>query len=146
MDTPDATVDIDAEPAEVWESLTDPDGVEAWLGTDSRLDPIEGSDLAVTDPETATTRRGLVDHVDPHRRLVYTWWPDDPTDPTPATTVDIRLLPLHPGTRVIVTERPSVSATARVGAVSSAAGAWRWRLAALELRGVGVSVATIARR
>ena len=142
MDAPDATLDLDADPDVVWDALTDSEGVDGWLGAGSHLAPTEGSDLLVADTETATTRRGVVEHVEPHRRLVYTWWPDD-DDGSSATTVDIRLRPLHPGTRVTVVERPAapdavlMDSHARAG-VASGLVHWDWRLAAVEL--------TVARR
>lgn len=135
MDSPDATIDLDADPDVVWDALTDADGVDAWLGEGSRLDPTEGSHIWVADTESATSRRGRVDHVEPRRRLVYTWWPDD-DDGSSATTVDIRLLPLDPGTRVTVVERPAVTVTMLSQAHAADAlrlHHWAWRLAAVEM-------------
>lgn len=131
MDAPDAAIDLDADPDLVWDALTDPGGVEAWLGADSHLAPTEGAELDVADIETATPRRGRVDHLEPHRRLTFTWWPEDPIGP--ATTVDIRLLPLNPGTRVTVTERPTAPGTATASTVRTGRHHWAWRLAAVEL-------------
>ena len=38
-----------ADPDEVWEVLTSPEGVEGWLGEGSTLPPAEGADLDVAD-------------------------------------------------------------------------------------------------
>ncbi|MDY7105187.1 MAG: SRPBCC domain-containing protein [Actinomycetota bacterium] len=138
-------VDLDASIERVWEALTEPEALAEWMGGPSELDARPGGGGRVTDAETATVRRVLVTESDPGRRLAFTWWPDDDGDGV-ASEVRFDLTPSGGGTRLTVTERPlvapsgiTVSASAATprptpGWCSSAAGAWTWRLAALELR------------
>jgi uncharacterized protein YndB with AHSA1/START domain len=123
------TADVD----EVWEVLTDPEGVESWLGEGSRLTPVEGADLDVADVETGIRRHGRVETVEPRRRLGFVWWPadDDGSDGTTATRVDIVLVPDGDTTHLAIRETP----VARPGAVvaSVQASTWAWRTAGAEL-------------
>jgi uncharacterized protein YndB with AHSA1/START domain len=124
------TADLDAPPDQVWEALTDGDGVEAWLGEGSTIEVIDGGTLDASDPETGIIRRGRIDEVEPERRLAYTWWPTD--DPHQRSTVTIELIPTGAGTRLVITERPMApTASARVDQGRTA---WVWRAASLELR------------
>lgn len=121
--------DLPASPDEVWEVVSSPDGVEAWLGEGSTLPPVEGADLDVADTETGTRRRGRVESVEPGHRLGYVWWPADDEEggDGAATRVEIQLVPHGPGTRLTVTETPV--AAPPVGGSA----AWAWRMASVEL-------------
>jgi uncharacterized protein YndB with AHSA1/START domain len=121
-DRHETTVDLDDPPAAVWDALTDPPGVEAWLGEGSTLVPVEGTPIDVADTETGTRRHGKVDEVEPERRLVFTWWPADGDSVDSRSTVTIHLTPNGFGTRLVVTEQ-------RLAAQA----AWRWRIASVEL-------------
>lgn len=136
---PDATVvtrsvEIDAEPAEVWRAVVDPAERSLWLD----------------DPD-ALSRRVRVDETVPGERQVWTWW--HPGDEGGASTVAVVLQPgAGGGTRVVVTESLPVApihADARLRAGGPAAArrgpSWlrctvdRWdgRLLGLELLFVG---------
>lgn len=107
------TIDIEAEPDDVWELIVDDDERSAWFGGPSTLEPVPGGSGAFTEPD-GTRRSAVVEEVDPGRRLRWSWWPDD--DPGDAATVDIDLMPVTPerpgapaiGTRVTVTETPRI--------------------------------------
>jgi uncharacterized protein YndB with AHSA1/START domain len=73
-DNSNQTVVIDATPEEVWEELVD----GAWLDDD---------------------REQFVETVEEHRRMVW-WWGSDEG----FSRVEVELVPLVSGTRVIVTE------------------------------------------
>jgi uncharacterized protein YndB with AHSA1/START domain len=93
------TVDLPAEPDEVWEALTDDDARQAWFGDDADLEAL---------------RAARIDDADPGRRLAWTWWPEG-NDGDPST-VQITLVPVPGGTRLTVIEAfASATTTARLG-------------------------------
>jgi uncharacterized protein YndB with AHSA1/START domain len=83
------TVDLPADADDVWEEVVD----GAWLGADE-LDACPGG--RVLGPE----RQGVVEDVDPGRRLTFWWTGDD----APPSFVEITLEPIDDGTRVTVRE------------------------------------------
>jgi len=132
---------LDDAPDDVWDALTSPDGVEAWLGEGSRLSPVEGADLDVADVETGVRKVGRVDTVEPARRLGFVWWPvcrEDDAGAAEPSRVVIELVPHGDGTHLTITESPiDVSMRARgIGGASACAarGSWAWRAAAVEVR------------
>ena len=132
MDMPLTETELDASPDEVWEVLTDPEGVESWLGEGSTLEPVPGGNLDVADTETGVPKRGRVEHVEHSRRLTFTWWPADDESGEAgdaASTVNIELIPSGAGTRLTVTERPLTS----LGTADTSAAAWSWRIVDVEL-------------
>jgi uncharacterized protein YndB with AHSA1/START domain len=86
------SIEVDADPADVWRSVTDPAERALWLD----------------DPD-ALARHVRVDESAPGQRLVWTWW--HPGDEGDASTVSVVLRPADGGgTRVVVTESlPSAS-------------------------------------
>ena len=129
------TTTFDASPEEVWEALTDPEGVAAWLGDDAVLEPREGGRIEGPDPESGVPRTGTVEEVEPARRLGYTWAPADPDSDLPTSAVTIELLPTGAGTRLVVTERPlTAMASATVGTWAAGTQAtWSWRVASVHV-------------
>ena len=101
--TPETAVErsteIDAEVGEVWEVLTDPDGLGRWLGTEVDLDLRPGGTGHVVDPD-GSVRQVLVTDVEESSRVAWHWWADD----GPLTSVEITLTPIPTGTRVDVHE------------------------------------------
>jgi uncharacterized protein YndB with AHSA1/START domain len=80
------TVEVGADPDDVWRAVTDPAERSLWLD----------------DPD-ALARRVRVDESSPGHRLVWTWW--HPGDEGQASTVSVVLRPTDGGgTRVVVTE------------------------------------------
>lgn len=102
------SIEIAADPDEVWRTVIDDDERSQWWGGPSELTPDAGSSAAFTDPD-GTTRRGIVDAVEPGRHLAWTWW-DERGD---ASRVTIDVSPSPAGTRLDVVEtllRPTASA------------------------------------
>jgi uncharacterized protein YndB with AHSA1/START domain len=74
-------ITIPGEPDEVWDALTDPDLLAEWFGRDGHA-VVEESDWA--------------------QRLVLWMWDED----EPGSRVELKLVAVPNGTRVIVTEAP----------------------------------------
>ncbi len=107
-------VSIAAPPADVWEALADPAVLSAWFGADAELEPRTGAPLRFRFPD-GSERRGLVEDVEPGRRLTWRWRELHGAGLDlvvgPPSTVTIELEPEGDGTRVRATEagRPEVS-------------------------------------
>ena len=88
---------LEAEPAEVWRALTDPDEL-GWLGEDASISPEPGGaiDLGVD----GEPRTGWVEEVEPERRLTV-WWAAPGEE---STRVSFELLPTEGGTLLRVVE------------------------------------------
>jgi uncharacterized protein YndB with AHSA1/START domain len=92
------TVDLPAEPDEVWEALTDDEALEAWFGDEDEL---------------AARRAARVDHSDPGRSLTWTWQPGG--EDGDESTVSITLIPMPDGgTRLTVIESSPAVVSARL--------------------------------
>ena len=97
------TVTVPAGPDRVWEALTDPDEMEAWLG--GRLDWAleEGAGLRFEGGD-GEHKEGRVEQVEPMRALRFRWW-DTGTDAAPLESeVQYVLEPDDDGTRLTVRE------------------------------------------
>lgn len=100
-----------APPADVWEAVTTPRLVGAWLGDVIELVPKSGGRVMVRAAD-GSTLRGLVEVAEPGRRLVLRWRRWDPlgsgtpgrTSVGPATRVVFDLEPTDTGTLLTVTE------------------------------------------
>jgi uncharacterized protein YndB with AHSA1/START domain len=66
------TIHLEADPAEVWEALTDQDLLSEWLAPEVELDPREGGEL-VCRFEDGEERRGQVALVEEAERLAFHW-------------------------------------------------------------------------
>lgn len=121
---------------EVWDLLTRPDDLAAWLGDDVVLHPTPGAAGHVVERD-GTTRSLTVDEVEDGRRLSWRWWPDGDGSGA-ASRVEITLSPTGDGTlvRVIEQQLPGAPTTGAgpVARASAAAGAaWSHRLLHLEV-------------
>jgi uncharacterized protein YndB with AHSA1/START domain len=99
-------ITLDAPLERVWEAVTGPDHLEAWLGGEVELDARPGAPITVRWPDGSTSR-GLIERVDPPRRLTFRWrrisgagLSLDVGDPT---RVEFVLEPADDGLRTIVT-------------------------------------------
>jgi uncharacterized protein YndB with AHSA1/START domain len=101
-------IEVDASPAEVWESLADPGRRGEWLDADVEIDlrPAGGGTFRFAGGET---RRARVVDVDPGRRISFAWWPVAPVVGRP-TLVTITVEPCEVGSRLRVREAPSARA------------------------------------
>ncbi len=115
---------------DVWHALTDPGALGDWFGADVDLDLQPGGDAQFDAP--GDRRRGVVEEVEPGRRLSFTWWPvgpdDDSRDPDRASRVGFTLEPVPSGTLLTVVEE-SLAGTASLQPQASAA--WGRRCTAL---------------
>jgi uncharacterized protein YndB with AHSA1/START domain len=129
MEPIERQVTLPAELNEVWELLTRPDDLRAWLGDDVILDPTPGAAGRVIERD-GTERRLVVEEADAGRRLSWRWWTDD-EGPDTASRVEITLSPTDDGTLLRIVEQPLPGATAGV-AQAHAGEAWSHRLLHLE--------------
>lgn len=97
-----SAIEISASPATVFEYLTTPAGMTAWMGQHADLDPRPDGTFAVDVAGHAVRGRYL--HVEPHTRVVVSWGVAGSPDLPPGTsTVEFRLTPTTGGTRVDLT-------------------------------------------
>jgi uncharacterized protein YndB with AHSA1/START domain len=129
MEPIERQVTLPADLDEVWELLTRPDDLGAWLGDDVVLDPTPGAAGRVTERD-GTERWLVVEEADPGRRLAWRWWTGE-AGADGASRVEITLSPTDDGTVLRVVERPLPGGTAIV-ARSSTGAAWSHRLLHLE--------------
>jgi uncharacterized protein YndB with AHSA1/START domain len=107
---------ISGSPAEVWAALTDPGQLSSWFGAEVEIDARPGGPVRFRWPD-GIERRGLVETVDPPRRLVFRWRElralGTSFVPGEATTVAFDLEPTEDGgTRLVVTESVGLFAEA----------------------------------
>jgi uncharacterized protein YndB with AHSA1/START domain len=97
---------IPAPVEEVWEAISGPEGLGAWLGGEVEADPTPGGALKVTDG--GESREGFFEEVDLAERRVSFWWRREGED---ATRVEFELEEDGPeATRMrIVESRPLVA-------------------------------------
>ncbi len=97
MDLPEVkrSVEIEAEPDEVWERVVDGDLSEEWLGV--TVEPRVGGNVRVPDKEMI----GTVEEIVPEESITWSWREVD-GDPSQVT---IKIEPTEHGSRVTVTER-----------------------------------------
>jgi len=86
---------LPVDPQRAWELITDPAELEGWLADEVALDPEPGGEVCV-EWESGERREGIVEEVEPERRLVFQW-----ADSRVVWTLD----PVPGGTRFVVVER-----------------------------------------
>lgn len=93
--------DLDADPATVWEAISEPDRLGQWLDAAVDVDISEGSEGTIVFGDGEEPAVVLVETVEEGERLVFRWAStvDAPTE------VSIELEPITTGTRVRVIER-----------------------------------------
>lgn len=89
------TVEVAADPEEVWERIVDGVMSEEWLGV--AVDPRKGGSVRVPGEDMI----GTVEEVEPGRSITWSWRQPD-GDPSQVTIV---IEPADGGSRVTVTER-----------------------------------------
>jgi uncharacterized protein YndB with AHSA1/START domain len=107
---------IPAPREEVWRAMTSFDLLSAWLGESVELEPKVGGAVIVREPD-GSMRRGLVEHVEPERALVFRWRWIAGVGPSlevgQATRVVFCLEDDGRGTRLSVREEPALLVSAR---------------------------------
>ena len=129
------SVDLDADLADVWRALTDPDALAGWLGADVHLDLRPGGTGVVRDPD-GSTREVLVTDVDEPNRIAWHWW----HEAGHLSRVEITVAPTATGTRVRVVEvldTTTLTPPTSIRAKATSGG----RTMAFELAGASASVA-----
>jgi uncharacterized protein YndB with AHSA1/START domain len=96
-------VDLEANPAQVWEAISDPERLREWLAEDVAFEPEPGAPASFT--VDGARRTGWVEEVCPPdesgcARLAFWWQEGD----EPTSRVIIELEPLGSGTRLRVEE------------------------------------------
>lgn len=102
----DQTIDIDAEPIDVYEHFVDPARFTAWMAPHAELDPRPGGTIRWTHHNGDSCEGHYVELV-PARRIVFTYGWDRPDVEIPpgSTTVEITLAPTSTGTRLRLVHR-----------------------------------------
>ena len=125
-------MDLDAPVGDVWDAITDPAALAAWLGAEVELDiAVAGTGRAVD--HDGTVREILVTDVEPGHRLAWHWWSDDGE----LSSVELTLEPLVDATRVRVVEvlLPTDGGSLRASAsVASCSWAMAFRALAGQVR------------
>ena len=97
-----SSIEIAASPGTVFEYLTTPAGMTAWMGQYADLDPQPGGTFAVD--IAGYPIRGRYLHVEPPARVVVSWgMAGSEALPAGASTVEFRLTAVDGGTRVDLT-------------------------------------------
>jgi uncharacterized protein YndB with AHSA1/START domain len=98
---------IEAPPGDVWRFMVDPAALSAWFGADAWLEPSPDGRVRFRFAD-GSERRGVVEEVEPGRRLTWRWREMRGTGFGSAigepTTVTIELEPAASGTLVRITE------------------------------------------
>jgi uncharacterized protein YndB with AHSA1/START domain len=114
---------LDAPADEVWEALTDERLLGEWLADQAELEPVPGGRASFRFAD-GSEREGTVLRVEEERELAFTWARPGEQE----TEVELTLVPLVSGTRLVVVERASAATPTAL-----AASAWGARLSALQL-------------
>lgn len=93
--------DFNASPDELWQLLTDPAELTAWLRADVDLEPRAGGAITLRFANSNTTIRGRVVRCTAPAVLEYTWRRDN--EPESLVCFELRPAPANTGTRLIVT-------------------------------------------
>jgi uncharacterized protein YndB with AHSA1/START domain len=95
------TIDIDADPATVYEHFVDPDRFVQWMAPRAEIQPRRGGIIRWTHRNGDSCEGRFVELV-PGRRIVFTYGWDRPDVEVPpgSTTVEITLTPTASGTRL----------------------------------------------
>ena len=118
---------------EAWRALTEPPEMEQWFGDHVQLELRPGGRLVVGWDETGSFS-GVVEVVEPPRRLVYRWciaW-NQPVDVGPTTRVEMSLIPEPGGVVLRIRESGFASLPARM--LDDNGGGWDQELGHLSAR------------
>jgi uncharacterized protein YndB with AHSA1/START domain len=100
MDSITRQVDLDLDAAQLWETISDPEQLAAWLGDDVDVAMRPGEFGTITDD--GIVRNVRVDEVVAERQVAFTWW--DPTDPARRSQVVFEVTSTSTGSRLTIIE------------------------------------------
>jgi len=106
------SVELPASASEVWEALTAPAGLSAWLGGEVLSLDVGPGGRGLVRRGDGAVRRVVVEEVETGRRLRFRWWPysrPDMPSPLGSTIVEFRLEEHGPTTTLRVIERPPLT-------------------------------------
>ena len=113
MDAVTREIVLPADADEVWEAITEPDRLGDWFGAEVHLDLWPGGDAEFVEDDGAV-RRGVVEEVEPGRKLAYRWWPQraegDDREDLDESRVELTIEEVPSGTRLVVVETPVINA------------------------------------
>ena len=126
MDAVTREIVLPANADEVWEAITEPDRMGDWFGAEVHLDLWPGGEAEFVEDD-GVVRRGVVEEVEPGRKLAYRWWPDGEHRDRDESLVELTIEEVPSGTRLVVVETPVINA------------AWGSRFQALAFASASVS-------
>ena len=97
------SVDLDAEPAEVWDALTEETLLAKWLADEVEIEAEPGGEIVCRYAD-GEERRGEVELVEEAERLSWSWWRADSEAPS---RVELVIDAVADGTRLTVIETQS---------------------------------------
>ena len=97
------TVTLPSTAGRVWQALVEPARLSRWLGGEVELEPRVGGRVSMVDEKGE--HRGMVEAVEPGRRLVFRLWaPPNPGGPLEGGRIEFLVDDLGTSTRLTVTE------------------------------------------
>lgn len=71
MDEVSREVELESDPAEAWEAISEESGLSGWLGEEVEIDLVPGGEISVT--EDGEIRTGFVESVEEGKGISF-WW------------------------------------------------------------------------
>lgn len=135
MDSITRQVDLDLDAAQLWEAISDPEQLAAWLGDDVDVAMQPGEVGTITDD--GIVRAVRVDEVIADRHVSFTWW--DPTEPANRSQVVFEITATPSGSRLTIIETLPAPSVASASAQAQA----RWEVRVLSLWACTVAAALV---
>lgn len=101
IDTVTTERDLAADPATVWEAISEPAKLGDWLDAEVDVEISEGSEGTIVFGDRNESSVVLIETVDEGKRLVFRW----ATSIEEPTEVSIEIEPITTGTRIRIVER-----------------------------------------
>lgn len=125
------SVDLDADPAEVWDALTDEALLAEWLADEVEIEAAPGGEIVCRYAD-GEERRGQVELVEEAERLAWNWWRADSEAPSRVELVLDAVADTRTRLTVIETQSPLETGALRASGPLLTAGTWGPPLARLR--------------